>query len=243
MTPADDGLYVNYLPVPAGVRRFLRRATPSMLGVMLLFGAAWAFSQRSPGEAVWDDGKPRTISGVLLTRPYPVLLTDDGVSVLLVEVGKHGPRDLAHAEGRRCEIVGWPLEREGRTMIELEPGADAVRPGSAHGPVPAARSLGRVALRGEIVDSKCYLGAMKPGEGKTHKACATLCVRGGIPPMLAVDTPGGPRFVLVADADGGPMPAECTAFIAEPVEVRGELFERGGLYTIRTRAADMSPAW
>jgi hypothetical protein len=27
-------------------------------------------------------------------------------------------------------------------------------------------------LTGEIVDSKCYLGVMNPGQGKVHRDCA-----------------------------------------------------------------------
>ena len=47
---------------------------------------------------------------------------------------------------------------------------------------PAPQVLAdNVTLKGEIIDPKCYLGAMKPGGGKTHKACAMRCIAGGIP--------------------------------------------------------------
>ena len=35
-----------------------------------------------------------------------------------------------------------------------------------------------------LVASGRFDGAMKPGDGKTHKGCAALCLRGGIPPAL-----------------------------------------------------------
>jgi len=87
-----------------------------------------------------------------------------------------------------------------------------------------------VTLRGEIVDAKCYLGAMKPGDGRTNKECATLCVRGGIPPMLVHQTAEGRLgYALVAGIDGravggvGEPGGFLLPLIAEPVEVEGEL--------------------
>jgi hypothetical protein len=43
---------------------------------------------------------------------------------------------------------------------------------------------GLVKLTGEIVDSKCFLRVIAPGSGKTHKECASLRLRGGIPPAV-----------------------------------------------------------
>ena len=51
-----------------------------------------------------------------------------------------------------------------------------------------SRAIGEVTLVGEVVDPKCWLGDMKPGDGKAHAACARLCMEGGIPPMLRVRT-------------------------------------------------------
>jgi hypothetical protein len=75
-------------------------------------------------------------------------------------------------------------------LLELADDADAIQPAQISDEQLATLSSwpsldsGRVTLRGEIIDPKCYIGAMKPGGGKTHKACAQLCLSGGIPPML-----------------------------------------------------------
>ena len=58
---------------------------------------------------------------------------------------------------------------------------------------------GPVTVSGEIVDSKCFLGVMVPGAGKTHKECASLCLRGGIPP--APVRAGSSRAVVAAAPD------------------------------------------
>ena len=68
----------------------------------------------------------------------------------------------------------------------------------------------RVTLRGEIVDSKCFLGVMVPGAGRTHKECASLCVRGGIPPALFVrDRHGRSALLLLERLRGEPVALVC----------------------------------
>jgi hypothetical protein len=77
---------------------------------------------------------------------------------------------------------------------------------------------------GEVVDAKCYLGAMKPGDGKSHKACATLCVTNGIPAMpVTADS----AYVIVA----GWQP-DHAKLIAEPVEVSATVGQWGTLPVI-----------
>jgi hypothetical protein len=75
---------------------------------------------------------------------------------------------------------------------------------------------------------------MKPGEGKLHKACAIRCISGGIPPMLAVRNPqGGISYYLLMGADGAAMNRRVVPFIAEPVEVTGEVEEADGQQILR----------
>lgn len=233
--PVESDLYVNYLPMPNRHARLLRAAIPAAIWLLVGAALAWALSQRDPGGAAWDDGKPVTIRGVLSTRPTAALYTADG-PVLLVEVGKHGPRDLSRFDGRTCTASGWPLRRDGRRMLELEPGGSAVSIESADRPrteiVPVV--LGPVSLRGEIVDAKCYLGAMKPGEGKTHKECATLCIRGGVPALfVSRRADGSPEYFVLSGPDDGPIDGSIHPLIADHVEIRGERVDWHGLAAVR----------
>ncbi len=85
-------------------------------------------------------------------------------------------------------------------------------------------------LRGEIVDSKCYLGAMKPGAGRVHRACAQICLEGGIPPVLVVrDASGKERHYVLTSQEGGPVHREVLPFVAEPVSVAGSVVRRAGV--------------
>jgi len=101
----------------------------------------------------------------------------------------------------------------------------------------AVEALGAADLSGEIVDSKCFLGVMKPGAGLTHKACAELCLRGGIPPILVTTGAAGEQTgYLLARADGGSAAVELAEFAADPVRVAGQLQRQGGLLVLRVDA-------
>lgn len=234
----DRGFYVGYLPVPVRLLPFVR--TVAIVGPLLAaaLGLAWAFSQRSPGRAVWaDTGLPVAVEGVLATDPVPALLVEGEAPWLLVEVGKVGSGARCRGlDGAVVRVSGWSLTRDGARMLELEPGPPGLTVLSAS---PADRAgppevdHGPVTLRGEIVDAKCYLGAMKPGDGRAHKACATLCIRGGIPAVFAGPrpTPGG-GVMLLRDTSGGPLSPDLWEFIGEPIEVRGRLTSRGNLWLL-----------
>ena len=90
-------------------------------------------------------------------------------------------------------------------------------------------------LVGEIVDTKCYLGAMKPGRGKPHRDCASLCIRGGIPAALLVRTEGGERHLVhLLNPQGQALGRELLEWVGEPVEVWGTLRRRGNRLFLRT---------
>lgn len=258
--PNDQEFYVGYFPVPARLRRSLRMLVPAILWLLCGVSALWAFSQHAPppvaGEALWDTSKPVQLTGLLIARPYPALLVPREAghppeTVLVIEVGKHGGQARAHARAERAvTLSGWVLQRDGRRMLELEPGDAAITDAPASfvmpDPTAAASALANApsspaaTLRGEIVDSKCYHGAMKPGHGKAHKECATLCVKGGIPPMLVTRSPDGSAVAYLIQGPGGePMDHDLLPLIADPVEVRGDLSMLGDLPVLTLRPEDV----
>jgi len=240
----NDPFYVGYLPVPPRHLRFVRRLVWLLLIWIIALGVLIAARMRPAGDAIWHTAAERTWTGTIALEPYPMLIPDDGSDpLLIVEMAKHGahPR-VAPLNNHSAEIRGYLLERDGRRIIELAPDDTAL---TGRGPVPRVPpEPGPPAipatLTGEIVDGKCYLGAMKPGDGITHKSCATLCVRGGLPPMLVSVENGRPVFRLLL-VDGSTTLAEpVLALIAEQVRVEGELTEINGLPVIRTNAADIT---
>ncbi|MBL0921605.1 MAG: hypothetical protein IBJ10_05685 [Phycisphaerales bacterium] len=237
MSEAPRGdFYVGYLALPWGHSRFLRVFVPLALWAMAALGGVMVWSMRRPGPAVWRTGAVQAWHGTVRERPYPALELDDGSSVLLVEVGKRGAQErVAGLDGRSATVRGWSLERDGRRLIEVSPERDGVEPsaGGSRSESPTPRALGAFVGVGEIVDAKCFLGAMKPGDGLGHRSCAALCVEGGIPPMLLLWRAGEPSFLLVLGPDGQPIGARAARWVGERVEVRGEAFARGGLIEVR----------
>lgn len=243
--PTSDEFYVGYLPeTPPRTRRLVRAAVLAFSLAGLGLGVAMVASQRSPGDAVWNP-RPVSISGVVALEPYPMLRSRGGAepAVLVVATGKHGARDrLAGHEGRLVTLRGTRLARDGRVLFELADGADAItpRPGSPP-PIAAPENLGRVAVRGEVIDPKCFMGAMKPGSGKTHRACAVRCIAGGIPPMLvARDAGSTPEYYLLADEHGGAVNERVLPWVGDVVDARGTLIVVDGVLVLRLDPAGLT---
>jgi hypothetical protein len=143
-------------------------------------------------------------------------------------------------------VRGTLLHRDDRWMLELASGDGVIQTIRSLGSndeqelrAPTDRSVGSVSLRGEIIDPKCYLGAMKPGGGKTHKACAALCISGGVPPMFVTrDAELHETFYLLVDKDGHAINDPVLPFVGDPVELKGELLFRGDLRVLR-----IDPQW
>lgn len=226
-----EGFYVGYLPVPPAHRRFLSRALPITAAALTIGAVLVAFGQRSPGAGVFE-ASPSSLTGTLIVMPYPMLIDQEtGEAVLLVEQGKHGARaSLAGLDGTIATCTGLLLHRDGRRMLELVPGADGVVGTGVSMAAGAMLPPGvSTVYHGEILDSKCALGAMKPGDGKAHKACATLCIRGGIPPMFRWIEGGAVRYALLVTPEGGPANSHVLPYIGEPVTITGRPSGLGSL--------------
>jgi hypothetical protein len=112
-------------------------------------------------------------------------------------------------------------------MIEVASGSVTVT-GDGSDNIETAESLGRYSLRGEIVDSKCYLGVMNPGRSKPHRDCAVACIRGGVPPLFYVtDADGNVAEIWITAANIEPIGPAILDYVAEPVEITGDLERRG----------------
>ncbi len=218
---------------PSGLGRFVRRIAAGLVvgGVGLAIALALGHSQLQP--ATFEFGHTRTFRGTVDLTPYPSLrLSLPGTSragggvtrLMLVGQGKHGagPQLAEHAH-RSVQLEGTLIYRDGNTVVELS--QQAVRPDESE-PIPPSQPelLGAVTLRGEIVDAKCHLGAMIPGTGTVHRACAVRCLSGGIPPMLSVTDGAGARAnVWLTGPGGSPVAESLLSLVAEPVEVSGQL--------------------
>ncbi len=160
---------------------------------------------------------------------------------LLSAPGKFGMTALLEGRhGQTVELGGTLIYRDEQAMIEVLP--DSLRFASVRAALPADELVGEVKLRGEVVDSKCYLGVMKPGAFKVHKACAIRCLSGGIPALFVVrSADGSADHVLLADPNGRALNRQLLDLVAIPIEVTGTLYRRGSDLILYANAADFLP--
>jgi len=139
-------------------------------------------------------------------------------------------------------LSGQLIYRDNLTMLEVVNGSIAKVSG-ADTRVPEPALIGTRSLVGEIVDAKCYLGVMNPGEGKVHRDCAARCIAGGLPPALATrDFDGKPAMLLLVDSANRPLAlTEFIDRVGQPVRVEGAVFRSGDMRFLQTRRARITP--
>lgn len=249
MTDRDEEFYIGYEgPPPAGmaarVRGFVILAALSAVVVAALVLTA----QRPFAASLFEYGQPRERAGRLVRDPYPALIDLRArTRTLVVAPGKFGADALVrHFEGRDVRLQGEGIARGATGMVQLWPSTIVAVADEGPGPpgsVPPAVPLGRVTLRGEIVDSKCFLGVMNPGARAVHRDCAVRCLSGGIPPMLWVRHRGGDAQVILVSADGQAIGRLLLDLAGRVVEVTGDLERRDDLLYLRADrgAYDLAP--
>jgi hypothetical protein len=233
--------FVGYLPtIPPNIARTVWRAVAGILLGTIAAAIILAASQHRFPPAAFEYGKVRDFEGMIEEQPYPVLLVkrpgivavgDAYSRYMLVGAGKHAA-DVAGLAGKYVKLRGTLIYRGHEALIEVIPGSlQATGPSFAP---DAPVNLGPVTLTGEIVDSKCYFGVMNPGAGKVHRDCAARCLSGGIPPaFIALDPEGRSHVYMLANADGGKIPADWAADrAARPIALRGELMKSGDTETL-----------
>lgn len=205
-------------------------AVAAMVALALALGRA---VDASAGDIIGEIA----IAGILETAPYPLLRAPpdashpSGHAVMLAGDGKYGIGAAANTfAGRAIEARGALVRRGDLDMLVVSP-EEGLSPSPAPIPPPAAATrLGRWRVSGEICDGKCTAGVMRPGNGLAHKACASLCLAGGVPAVFVANAPvEGGQFLLLADAAGGPPPAAMADLIAIPVTLEGDVERRDDL--------------
>jgi hypothetical protein len=235
----NDEFYVGYFPkAPVGLGKIVARIAAGIVLAGLVAGAVLILGQPQFAASRFEYGEYRDYAGVIEEWPYPILVTDN-TSFLLVAPGKHGLSDTVKGlQGKHVRLKGSLIERRPDRMIEVVPASIVVGAQVSQATSQRMIDLGPVTLRGEIVDTKCYLGVMNPGEHKVHRDCAVRCISGGVPPaFLARDTSGDSRILLLVGEDGRALGREVLPFVAEPLEISGNLVRVGSTLTLKANPA------
>jgi hypothetical protein len=217
--------------VPRGLRLFLIVVAASLLAGAAALALLLAHAADDPGIGDWSGDA--TMTGTLTELPYPLLRLANGHTVMLSAFGKAQVAVPADAAPRAAQASGALLKRGTLEMLVVNDPAQ-LRLLATPVAAPPAVPLGRWRIVGEICDGKCYTGSMRPGAGIAHRACASLCLIGDIPPVLVGVRPAeGSSFFLLADADGGPMPPALRRLVGLRIRLDGALERRGDLLVFR----------
>ena len=233
-----EDFYIGYLPkMPKGAARIIK--TFVVLAFVAAIGLAvilW-IGQKPFAKSVFEFGTVKDFEGTIQAKPIPFLLVEkseknNGLPTFerfpLVAEGKHG-FDGKSFDGQKVKLKGTRIYRDDLQMIEVV--ADSIQTVETNQKLTEEKSesLGNFTLKGEIVDSKCYLGVMNPGNSKPHRDCAVACLRGGIPPLFIVkDVSGNITELWLLSAQGEAVNKEILDFVAEPIEISGEVSRTGG---------------
>jgi hypothetical protein len=228
----SDEFYVGYEPeMPPRLAIRIRLIVRGLLACALVLPATLVLSQDRFADAVFEFGQTRVFEGYIVEHPYPALVVTSSTGATttywLVGRGKHGAADLVRdRDGRYVQLSGTLIQRDTDAMIEVAADGITATDGVGTPSIESWRSLGPVVVEGEIVDSKCHLGVMKPGEGPTHRDCAVRCLLGSVPPMFVPRDRRLERVSLVS-IDRRPFGGGVDMWAGRAVSIRGELLQRG----------------
>jgi hypothetical protein len=249
--------------LPPLLARWLRRFVTMLLIGSCFIGGMFASRLHSVGEGRYAFEQPEEFIGVILEQPFPSLIVHEDfprtagakpgfIRYWLVGRGKHGAQaQTAGLDGKLVALKGERVERDGQHIIKLTEAPTELANDEPHRALaipaePPARAAGMVRLRGEIVDSQCFLGVMKPGHGRTHRGCAVRCLSGGVPPLLHVSEPsldqGAAAYYLLVGADGRAINKALLPFVAQTFEVEGTLLFYGSVAVLRIDPATLRSA-
>ncbi|MEL6340697.1 MAG: hypothetical protein AAFP04_04605 [Myxococcota bacterium] len=228
MNDAHDEFFVGYLPASKSTTKFSILFGVAVLVFALGVALVLAAFQRSPGTNLDREAYSTTLKGSYVASPYPLLYTEDGNGVLLVNPGKSGVPGPERVGAASVEARGLLLQRDGRRLLESYEFKPLSEPVEA---APESRTLGELKVAGIVMDAKCFYGRMRPGDGKPHRACAQYCIDSGIPPVLVSEPDSAQaRHYVLTDRSGRPINQAILPYVAEPISIEGEASQRGDVF-------------
>ncbi len=243
MSENKTPFFVGYLDIPKALKAFLLKVALLVFAGFTVGAVLAGASQDDPGQAGFrfDYGR-QTLVGILETKPYPLLYITQGNdrvkaghTMMLSGQGKTPiMANLASFEGNEVKVSGIILKRGELDMLQVAGGGKGVESLSGKGKIPVSKPIGKWKLQGEICDGKCLAGAMNPGRGLAHKACANLCLLADIPPVfVSTNRIENQEYLLVAGSDGGPFPRELYNYVGQFLELEADIEKRGDLLVLK----------
>jgi len=241
MPKPQEPFFVGWGKVPKALRLFLASCAALLL---IGFGAAayvTSATQTDTGSGAFM-GSTEVI-GILQNSPYPILHViqskhfERGDTILLSGSGKRGAFEQAQGlDGQIVQANGFRMDRGDLHGMQLRNGKKGLKMAEDQSLAMdiTVEPLGRWRLEGEVCDGKCLSGAMRPGNGLAHRACASLCLLGDVAPVFVSSGPvDGGEFLLMANEDGVAVTQQVLDYTALLIGVEGEVERRGGMLVFK----------
>ena len=232
----NDEFYVSYIDGSLGAKtkRTLKWFTISAVVVIVAGALLFSFAQKPFKNATFELLNETKIVGTYHENPYPMLRVQVAdttyKNILLLGFGKSSANPylekLQNSEknlnGRTLRITGNLIYYNGKTLIQITDEEKVVLANDSKTNALLNETISEMTLEGEIIDPKCYFGVMKPGKGKIHRSCATRCISGGIPPVLATtDNNNISQYYLLTDLKGHTINNAILPYIGKPARIKG----------------------
>lgn len=192
--------YIGYMPkAPDGLKKWIMISV-----VVLMSGGFLVLLIISPNydksvNSTFEYGITKELTGVIYRNPVPTIRVsseNSAKSLVLVNFGKSGVEEILDQleeslDGELTEhlvtIQGSLIYYDGITLVEMSKGYQSIKNVEkvTTKTERSRSSLGEIKMQGELVDSKCFFGVMKPAFGKIHRSCAVRCISGGVPVAIA----------------------------------------------------------
>jgi hypothetical protein len=243
----DEDFFIGWAPTSKSNRRLLLTGGISLMaggiGLMTLLASA----HEPVGKGQWDQSQTVNLTGMMVTKPWPhLLIVEQGrelKTVFLVGSGKQGlSQETLLPDGALATATGSIIKRGSYAMMAIS-GLKAHQ-GNQNDTITHAQpkivNEAPVLLSGEILDAKCWFGAMRPSSGKVHKACASLCVRGRLPVAFCSKGCGDEGDLMVfVRPDGTAHDQELLPFVADPVAITGRIVRVNNMKQLRADISDI----
>lgn len=152
---------------------------------------------------------------------YPLVATFKFSALSQTDVWENGNQQSL--DQAVIELSAHRIQLDHHVMLQLddpENNISMIREKSSL-PIIVPKNQSSKTLKGEIIDPKCYFGAMNPGEGKLHKSCAIRCLSGGIPAMIIAEEFGIKTPYFILDQNGKMINDDLLKYAAETVQLNG----------------------
>lgn len=261
----NDEFYIGWQDkAPKSYGQWAKYVVWTLVFLIPLIAGILVLNQRGFIPSKYEIARLRTLEGILITDPIPCLKIPLGKDlqglphfqrILLIGMGKKSATPALEAlaqkigkslMGKGIRLKGKLIYYDGVVAFELGPEKELFQGFSELKDVALRPvQLGKATLRGEILDPKCYLGVMRPGEGKPHRSCAIRCLAGGIPAFFKAKTSNGDQqYCFVLDQDGQPINDKLAPYVADEVQICGVLEQWDNWYVVKAEEyKQLMPYW